>query len=61
MNLIDKYLPEAKKKKKINISIDRDIMNLKKSIRIPTVKGNQYFKDKKRYTRKKKHKHEEDM
>lgn len=56
MYLIDKYLPEGKKKKKKIIDIDRDIMDKKKAIRIPTAKGSQFFKDKKKYTRKEKHK-----
>jgi len=55
MNLIDKYLPEAKKKK-------RDTLDQKKALRIPTAKGSQFFKDKSKYSRKKKHKkNEEDM
>ena len=54
MHLIDKYLPEGKKKK--TIEIDRDIMDKKKAIRIPTARASQFFKDKKKYTRKEKHK-----
>jgi hypothetical protein len=55
MHLIDKYLPEGKKKKN-KIVIDRDTMDKKKAFRIPTAKGSQFFKDKKKYTRKNKHK-----
>lgn len=55
MYLIDKYLPESKKKKD-TIVIDRDTMDQKKAFRIPTAKGSQFFKDKKKYTRKKKYK-----
>jgi hypothetical protein len=55
MHLIDKYLPEGKKKKK-SIEINRDTMDQKKALRIPTAKASQYFKDKKKYTRKQKHK-----
>jgi hypothetical protein len=53
--LIDKYLPEGKKKKK-KIEINRDTMDQKKALRIPTAKGSQFFKDKSKYSRKKKHK-----
>jgi hypothetical protein len=49
------------KKKRFSIKIDNDILSQKKSVRIPTAKGNQYFKDKTKYTRKKKHKNEKDM
>jgi len=55
MHLIDKYLPEEKKKKK-SIEINRSTMDIKKAFRIPTAKGSQYFKDKSKYTRKQKHK-----
>lgn len=55
MDLIDKYLPEGKKKKD-TIIIDRNIMDRKKAFRIPTAPKGQVFKDKKKYTRKKKHK-----
>ena len=54
MHLIDKHLPEGKKKK--TIELDRDIMDKKKALRIPTAKGSQFFKDKSKYNRKKKHK-----
>lgn len=55
MNLIDKYLGE-KKKKKMKIKIDSDIMSQKKAIRIPTPpKGGTLF-DKPKYSRKQKHK-----
>ncbi len=54
MNLIDKYLPEGKKKK-ISIDIDRGEMDKKKALRIPTPpKGGTLF-DKPKYNRKKKH------
>jgi len=50
----------AKKKKKLRIELDRDVMDKKKALRIPTAKGNQVFKAKKgkhvKYDRTKKHK-----
>jgi len=56
MNLIDKYLPEGKKKKKIKIDLNRDVMDKKKAIRIPTPpKGGTLF-DNPKYSRRKKHK-----
>jgi hypothetical protein len=59
MDLVEKYLGEVKKKN--IIIIKRDEMDVKKSIRIPTAPGSQYFKNKKKYNRKKKHKNEENM
>jgi len=55
MDLIDKYLPEGKKKKD-KIVISRDTVDRKKALRIPTAKSSQYFKDKSKYSRKKKYK-----
>lgn len=54
MNLIEKYIGESKKKK--TIDLERDIIDRKKALRIPTAKGSQFFKDKSKYNRKKKHK-----
>jgi hypothetical protein len=54
MNLIEKYLPEGKKK--ISIKVDRDIMSQKKSIRIPVPPVGGTMKDKSKYNRKEKHK-----
>jgi hypothetical protein len=48
-----KYIDEAKKKQKEG---KRDALDQKKALRIPTAKGNQFFKDKSKYSRKKKHK-----
>ena len=56
MHLIDKYLQEGKKKKKKIVDLERDTMDRKKAMRIPTAKGSQFFKDKSKYSRKKKHK-----
>lgn len=50
-----KYLKENKKKKD-TIVINRDTMDKKKAFRIPTAKGSQFFKDKKKYSRKQKYK-----
>jgi CRISPR/Cas system CSM-associated protein Csm4 (group 5 of RAMP superfamily) len=51
------------KKKKFKIKIDSDVMDQKKGIRIPTPPTGGAMKDKKKYTRKKKHKkgYEKDM
>lgn len=54
MNLIDKYLPEGKTKKKT--VFDKKKSNQKKAFRIPTAPKGQVFKDKKKYNRKQKHK-----
>lgn len=55
-DLIDKYLSE-KKKKKVKIETGpRSELDKKKALRIPTAKSGFTFKDKKKYTRKKKHK-----
>ena len=55
LHKIDTFLIE-KKKKKMNIKIDSDIMSQKKAIRIPTPpKGGTLF-DKPKYSRKEKHK-----
>jgi len=43
-------------KKKIKITIDADALTVKKAIRIPTTGAGQSFKDKKKYSRKQKHK-----
>lgn len=52
---IDTFLIE-KKKKKVKINLDRDIMDKKKALRIPTPpKGGTLF-DKPKYNRKQKHK-----
>lgn len=56
MSLVDKYLIDGKKKRKMKIELDNDIMQQKKAMRIPTAKGGQSFKDKKKYNRKEKHK-----
>lgn len=56
MTLIDKYLIDGKKKRKMKIELDKDIMAQKKAIRIPTTGAGQTFKDKKKYNRKEKHK-----
>lgn len=52
MDLIEKYLSRKNK----TILLSHDIMDKKKAIRIPTAKGSQFFKDKKKYNRKIKHK-----
>jgi hypothetical protein len=56
------YIEEGKKKK-IKIKIDSDAMDQKKGIRIPTTGSGQSFKDKSKYSRRKKHKkgYEKDM
>lgn len=53
MDIIEKYIGEGKKK---SIIIKRDEMDKKKAFRIPTAPSSQYFKDKKKYNRKEKHK-----
>lgn len=52
MDLIDKYIGE----KKGNKNVDMGILDQKKVFRIPTAKASQFFKDKKKYNRKQKHK-----
>lgn len=46
-----RYIKENKRK----IEINGDILDRKKAIRIPTAPSSQYFKDKKKYNRKEKH------
>lgn len=55
MDLIEKYLPEGKKKR-IKIKVDSDVMDQKKGIRIPTPPTGGTMKDKSKYNRKQKHK-----
>lgn len=61
MDLVEKYIGEGKKKE--IIIIKRSEMEQKKAMRIPTAPSSQQFKDKSKYTRKKKYKkgYEKDM
>lgn len=58
-NLIKKHIGKEEK----NVSIDRNIMDRKKALRIPIAPSSQIFKDKSKYNRRQKYKkkYEENM
>lgn len=56
MTLVDKYLIDGKKKRKMKMVFDKEKSDQKKALRIPNAPKGQVFKDKKKYNRKEKHK-----